>query len=151
LAIPPLAAYVFLKDEVWTPSINWLTTSLTDPPQVLLRIHLLLALLFIPFSFYSGCRIYKYIYWRKKRRFFFEYGYYWCFNRNKNELEEIPYCKKHRVQLTEMKFGYICFDCRRNKKIKEKEREKILEHTDRKNIYFIIKQSIMAKVEGYHK
>ena len=144
-----IIVFVFLRDQVWNPSINWLSTSLTQPPQVLLRIHLLVTLCFLFLACYVVYKIYKYVYWRKKRRFFFEYGFYWCYNRSKNDVEEIPYCKNHRIQLTEMKFGFICFECQGGKRHKRK--AKVLELADRNNIYFMIKPKILAKVEGFYK
>lgn len=45
--LTPLAVYLFLKDEVWHPSIDFLTSTLLEQQVTILKIHLLVASLLL--------------------------------------------------------------------------------------------------------
>jgi hypothetical protein len=77
--------------------------------------------------------------------FFHKYGYDWCFNRNRWQVEEIPYCKKHHVQLIKFVKGYACPECYGG------ENEIYLTEDQKNAIHFLMKPIIMAKVNGHYK
>lgn len=138
-------SWLFFRESIWLPTIKFLQSPIKKYPIGINWLTLILLYSLIPLCIYWGYKIHTYIFVIKHRRFFHESGFLWCFNRSNWKFEEIPYCKKHYVQLSEIKNGYFCFEC------KKKGKEKLLTKERRNLIYRLIRPTIMAKVNGHYK
>lgn len=112
LALIPLSLTIeYVRDRIWSPPIQWLTT-VVIVGQVQLRIgHLIVIPLIIGSAIFLGYHIGKSARY-KPNYFFVNYGKLkWKADKVTGSLDYPPYCQKHQVWLVKLHRGLFCPRC----------------------------------------